>query len=404
MNIQKAEHTIYALRNGVVPNIDLKYLIVGRDNELNACKSAIKVCKDGSGVVKIIKGEYGSGKSFFLKKIKQDALNQNFVVAKVQIDRSFRFNKLEDFYYHIMHNLYKQTDINNKSSFDEIFNEWIISLRHSESSKEASSKVANVIKELNAFNASFSRAFLAYIRNKIKGKNELANAIISWLSGEKNIPFELKSQFEVVGNVDQTNALDFLNAFIKLLTLIGYSGLVIAVDELELIMNARSDIRKASYTNLRNIIDLGASGQISNAFFIFAATPELIDNEEKGLPSYEALYQRVKSNLSSSKNGIILSLNKPDFHHLSDLTQNVLEIYKTANPFDFDKSSETLRNWALFSKYQDNLDGNSINLREYLMTLIEILDLLKENPSHPIFKSELKIIADADELRFVNHF
>lgn len=403
MDKKSSEQAIYALRNGVVPNMDLSLFMTGREQALTAMEKALSLSAGPLGVVKIIQGQYGSGKTFFLKKIKQDALAKNFVVADIQIDRSFRFNKLEDFYYHVMHHLYHKEKGGKKSSFDEIFNHWIESLRHAESNESASKRVAYVIKEINAFHASFARAFLEYIRNKIKGKNELSNAIMAWLCGEKNIPYELKAQFSVVGEIDKTNGLDFLNAFIKLLTLIGYTGLVIILDEFELVMDARTDIRQAAYTNLRNIIDMGAGGQIQNMLFLLAVTPDMCRDEEKGLPSYEALNQRIHP-LSQGKDGLLLSLSPFDFNMLASLTENIRPLYESAYETHIDYPSETLRNWALFSKYQDNVSLHHVQVRAFLMALIEILDLLRENPAHPMFKSALKIVADAEKIRFVNHF
>ncbi len=53
---------------------------------------------------------------------------------------------------------------------------------------------------------------------------------------EENITYEIKSSFKVTGSVDRLNAMDFLRGFARRIKMIGYSGLVVPVDELELMM------------------------------------------------------------------------------------------------------------------------------------------------------------------------
>jgi len=241
---QRARHIINALKNGVVPDYDLELLCVGRDKQVQEFKRCFEVISEGSGTVKFINGEYGSGKSFFLNVIKQTAIKNNFIVSKIQVDRGFRFNNIEHLYYHVMHNLTLNITGKSVTSFEGIFDLWISKLQETTDRSKAVAEINQVIESLNRYNMSFARAFLAYIKARIEKDRELSYTIVSWLMGEKNIPAGLKSKFDIVGSIDRLNTIDFLKAFTELVRLMGYNGLIILIDELELIMSERVDIRK----------------------------------------------------------------------------------------------------------------------------------------------------------------
>ena len=101
----RAQRIINALKSGVVPDTDLDILCIGREQEMQEFERCLNFTKDGNRMVKFITGSYGTGKSFLLNMVRQNAVRKNFVVSTVRIDKSFKFNKFEEFYSNIMHNL-----------------------------------------------------------------------------------------------------------------------------------------------------------------------------------------------------------------------------------------------------------------------------------------------------------
>ena len=408
LTVQRARNIINALKNGVVPDCDLELLCVGRDREVKEFQRCFQVVSEGSGTVKFLNGEYGSGKSFFMNVIKQAAVKNDFIVSKVQVDRGFRFNNLEHLYYHVMHNLALNIAEDSATSFESIFDLWISKLQESSNKDSAAAEINHVISSLNRYNMSFARAFLAYIRARIEKNTVLSDTIASWLMGEKNIPASIKAKFDVVGSVDRLNSIDFLKAFVKLIKLLGYSGLIILIDELELIVNERIDIRRVSYENLRNIIDICCSGELGSCMFVFAATNDFFENPEKGIKTYEALSQRLGDATDKSNSALydvrqpVIRLHKLNTEEFQELTDRVINIYKMLYNFVPANSNESIRSWTFISLRKFGGKLAELSIREYLTKLIEVLDIMEQHPENKLFTSELKAVKKGDTEVYIN--
>jgi hypothetical protein len=409
LDVQRARHIINALKNGVVPDCDLELLCVGRDLEIQEFERCFELTSGGCGTVKFLNGEYGTGKSFLLNVIKQIAVKNNFIVSKVQVDRSFRFNNLEHLYYHVMHNLTLNITGRSVTSFEGIFDLWIAKLQEEPERSKAAAEINKVITSLNRYNMSFARAFLAYIKARIEKDKVLSDAIASWLMGEKNIPANLKAKFDITGSIDRLNSIDFLKTFIELIRLMGYNGLLILVDELELIMSERVDIRGVSYENLRSMIDICCSGELGGCMFVFAATNDFFENPEKGIKTYEALSQRLGDAIDKSNSALydvrqpIIRLQKLSVEEFQELTDRVIDIYKKLYNFEPKTSNESIRSWTFISCKKFGAKLSELSIREYLTKLIEVLDIMEQHPENKIFTSELKAVRKGETEVYINN-
>ena len=167
INNVDARIIINALKNGGVPKNYIEDIIISRDLEVDEFKRNLDNLNMGIGSVKVILGNYGTGKTFLINAFKEIALRDDFVVSFLQIDRVFRMNKLDDFYYYIMHNLF----VKNKeglASFDNIFDIWIDNLKNAPDKMQSTNEINKVIKIMQKYNETFARALLNYIRSKIK--------------------------------------------------------------------------------------------------------------------------------------------------------------------------------------------------------------------------------------------
>jgi hypothetical protein len=408
ISITEAGRIISALKTGVIPDTDLELLRIGREKIIVEFERCLKFTAEGSGCIKFISGEYGSGKSFMLNKVRQLAVNSNFVVSRIQITRSLHLNNPDLLYYSIMHNLTTKAVNSGGTDFEELFNIWLDKLKAKTEKNTASNEILRVIASLNNYNSSFARVFLTYVKARIFQNSELSNAASSWIKGERNIPAALKSKIEIKGEIDKNTSMDFLKAFIHLLTLIGYSGLTILIDELELIMSLRADIRKGCYENLRNIIDSCGSSDFKSCLFVFAGTDTVFEDEEKGVKTYHALYQRLGEAISKSTSSIsdirqpVLRLGRLDNKELQELTDRIVEIHKTAYGWEPGISSEAARNWTLLTLSKEKGSTHTINTREFIIKLVEILDILEQNPGYNLYNTELKIVNRNGIDMFVN--
>ncbi|SFH67251.1 P-loop protein of unknown function [Tindallia magadiensis] len=387
LSIEQCQHYIHALKNGVVPDQDLSPLSVGRADILEEFYRCLNGMKRHESYVKFLCGPYGSGKSFMLTSIKQQALQKGFVTADIQMGHHTRLYSFESVYYRIMHHLSVHQTNQQHTSFEAIFDLWISQKRKENNQEKVSQEILRLMQALNHYNRSFARAFTAYLRARINQNRELSQAIVSWLTGEKNVPSHLKAQFDVVGQIDKHNAVDFLRAFSRLVYLLGYNGLVILVDELEYVMHERSDLRQISYDNLRFLIDQSYGGKLPHCLFVFAGTPELFNHEKKGIVTHEALNQRLGRSIERIQvPGDFRDLRQPVItldpfrkEKWQHLTEQIVALYQKSYQFSPSINASSLRNWTMLELRKATSHGD-FSIREYITKLIEVLDLMQQHP------------------------
>ena len=223
---------------------------------------------------------------------------------------------------------------------------------------------------------NFARAFLSFMRGRIQRNQEMMSVACAWLTGERHIPVELKQKYELVGAVDKTNTIDFLKAFIKLITLLDYSGLVVFIDEVDLILNDRSDIRQTAYNNFKHLVDLATSGEMSNVMFVFSGNETLITDEQKGILSNTPLSQRLNLTQDcvdlNQKHQTVIHVNPLDSDALIRLTDKILKLYRQCYALPEFCTSE-----HAFAYVSSQMTAEDAVTRHYVIALTAYLDALK---------------------------
>lgn len=407
IDTKDAKVIINALKNGGIPKKYIDEVMIGRDKEVKEFKRNLEQLKIGSGTLKFILGSYGTGKSFLVHELKKIALEDDFVVAMMQIDRVFRMNKLDDLYYYVMHHLYVK-NTTGLATFDDIFEIWIDNLKNAPDKVQSTQEINQVIKEIQKYNDTFARALLNYIRSKIKNDEELTRAISSWLSGEQNIPYEIKKKFNVIGSVDKSNMFDFFKAFSKLAELLGYNGLILIIDEIDLITNERSDIRTNAYENMKHLIDLTVSGDLVKTMFLFTGAESIVTDEEKGILSNEALSQRLGISSNTYDDGFkniresIIYLDSISPDHYLELTHRIFRLYKKAYSIPWHVELESIKNWVLYTYNKEEKDINNLKTREFIIRLIKILETIEQAPKKHIYLTGLNLTYNNEQPIFKN--
>lgn len=371
---EEALRMINALRSGTSPINYSETILSGRDAEMDSFKHALHLLGKGAGMVKLITGPFGVGKSLLVNTYKQAAINEDFIIASFQVNNGFRLNKIEDLYYAIMHNLYLKSKPYMKVSFEDIFDLWIENLQNAPFSDRKRFEVNTVCQELSKYNMNYARAFLSFMRGRIQRNQEMTNVSCAWLTGEKNIPYELKQKYELVGAVDKTNTMDFLRAFIKLITLLDYKGLVVFIDEIDQVTGERSDLRQVGYNNLKHLIDLSTSGEMKHVMFVFSGSENILQDREKGILSNVPLSQRLNLHpdqpLSGNENLILLdTLGSEAF---LELTEKIIRLYQQC--YRLNTPIDAL---SLFNEIIASFDPTRDVTRHFVTRLIEKLDRLK---------------------------
>lgn len=79
--------TLEAFRLGVVPHEGTQWTTVGRDVELEVLENDLNEA-EVSGAVRVMLGDYGTGKTHMMEIIEQHARGRNFLVSKIVLDQA----------------------------------------------------------------------------------------------------------------------------------------------------------------------------------------------------------------------------------------------------------------------------------------------------------------------------
>ena len=421
-NIKPKEATaiINSLSAGVVPKIGLQHITVGRKAEIDAFLKSLYDVKNGHSLVKFWIGDYGSGKSFMLHLLNTVAMKQKFVVANADFTPENRLysndGKAVALYSAIMDNIAIQTKPEG-GALSILLEKWIdqiitktaeendISLIDIRDDKYYYLIEKNIMKTINELSDvggfDFGFVVLKYYKGYINDNELLCKNALKWLKGEYKYKSEARADLGVREIINDGNYYNMLKNFCKLFVSIGYSGFMVNLDEainLYKISNAPS--REKNYEKILAIYNDCFQGKISNLFINFAGTKEFLENERKGLFSYDALKSR-------------LALNKFETLEIRDFAQPVIKL-KPLNHAEIFVLLQKLK--AIFNvnySVESALNDNDIQLfmeeilnkpganefltpREIIREFLNIMSILRQNPS--LDKNELlKAIDIKDE-------
>ncbi|MFB6351017.1 MAG: BREX system ATP-binding domain-containing protein, partial [Bradymonadaceae bacterium] len=117
-----------ALRRGAVPAEGLDVLAVGLDRFDDAVEDELERVQRNRGAFKAVRGEYGTGKTFFSRWLQEQARKKGFVTTEVQVSESqTRLHKMETVYRAAMQRL--RTDAFRPSAFSDIVDRWLYEVR-----------------------------------------------------------------------------------------------------------------------------------------------------------------------------------------------------------------------------------------------------------------------------------
>ena len=384
------EDILTALKSGNVPSSGTREFCMGRDKEIQEFERLLdKIDSEEKAVVKFVNGEFGAGKSFFLKVVEEMAFEKNFVVSWITLSNDIPFNKIDIVYKNIARNLKCKTG----TSLDHIIDRWITGLKMMAFEESNDPQTQNEILNQNLFDDladtrehsnSFAVAIENYNRLMNEGDTKTAAYAKAWLRGDSNIPFTEKRKFGVKGDVTKENAISFLEALSIFVKSVGYAGLVVLIDEAEFIMNLHTKkLRDIAYNYIRDIYDNCNLAKFQNTLFLFAGTPELFSNEKKGIPTYEALDDRLKNVLNTD----LVDMRKPIFDlkgfsesELEDIARKLTLMHAETYNWDAQsKISPVLEDIVSTHVMNAELTGGKVTPRTFIRSFISVLDTVEQN-------------------------
>jgi hypothetical protein len=132
--------------------------------------------------------------------------------------------------------------------------------------------------------------------------------LMAWLKGEKGVRLPALRKLGLSpSRITKYNARHMLRSLVEIVHLAGYQGLVIGIDDLE-ILTSTSSLEEIRYTkmrredafeSIRELID--EIDTLSKTMFVFAFDHELLEDESKGMKSYQALWMRIQNEIEGSR-------------------------------------------------------------------------------------------------------
>ncbi|MFD3269911.1 ATP-binding protein [Paenibacillus dendritiformis] len=304
---------INSLTAGVVPRIGLEHIAVGRKPEIEAILRDLDNVAEGGAAFKLVTGRYGSGKSFLLQMIRNYAMDRNFVVADGDLSPERRLVGTKGqglaTYRELMMNLSTRTRPDG-GALETILQRWIASIQQQAMTElgmgpndaalimEVEQRIAAVANEMRSMvhGFDFAKVLSSYWTGYKRLDDELKQASLRWLRGEFATKTEAKQALGVGVIIDDDNWYDYMKLWSEFVARIGYQGLLLFIDEgVNLYKITNSISRHSNYEKLLTMFNDTMQGKAEHLGIFIGGTPQFVEDERRGLFSYEALRSRLVS-------------------------------------------------------------------------------------------------------------
>lgn len=400
LDVWAARDIIDALRQGVVPERNLEMMFVGQQEARRHMLGQLEHVATGRSAFKFIRGAYGSGKSFMMAWLRDAALNSGFAVSTVRVSAELSLSDLPNFYAGLMDGL-RVPEKRGANSLSDILEAWLLGIQRQTEQVEGLSssqstdrlRLSELVREriqaqlsqLASYDPGLAPALGAFYEARLAGDEDKAMTARAWLRGDRSLSNTALRQIGVKGALEPEQVLPRLRALLEIISATRLRGLVILLDELELVRRRpHKRTRDQAYETLRALIDEVGENRLPGCLVVSTGTDTFFDDRRYGLASYEALHHRVSEpelgeNFRSVRQPVI-RLEGLNEERLLELAERARAIHATAYDWPAAQrvTDDELR--ALVGKWTA-FGGDCIDRlpRPFLRQLVHILDICEEN-------------------------
>ncbi|MGH3373440.1 MAG: BREX system ATP-binding protein BrxD [Actinoallomurus sp.] len=342
----RRREVIDALRRGTVPQSGLDLFAVGLDRFADALDDDLSTVSKGGAAFHAIRGEYGSGKTFFARWLGERAKRMGLATAEIQISETETpLHRLETVYRRLTERL--TTATHQASALRAVVDSWFYTLEEevldageiTETDEEALATAVEALMEQRLATVArttpaFSAALRGYRQARSAGDTATAEALIAWLGGQKSVAASARRSAGVRGDLDHFGALGFLQGLLTVLRDCGHPGLLVVLDEIETLQRVRGDVREKGLNALRQLLDEIDTSRFPGLFLVITGTPAFYDGQQ-GVQRLPPLAQRLATDFTTdprfdSPRAVQLRLNGFDLGRLGELGRSVRDLYAGA--------------------------------------------------------------------------
>ncbi len=371
-----ASTLINSLKGGVVPRVGLPYITVGRKNEIDALLHDVELVMDGGASFRFIMGRYGSGKSFMLQTIRNVCMDKGFVVMDADLSPERRLTGTRGqglaTYSELVANLATKTKPEG-GALSLVLDRWAAG---------GERDLTHLSEMVHGY--EFGKALNAYAAASAEGDDEMKARLLRWFRGEYPTKTEAKRDLGINVIITDDDWYDYLKVFAAFLTGAGYCGMLILVDELVNIYKIPNSVtRQANYEKLLTMYNDALSGKARYLGIIMCGTPQCIEDNRRGIYSYEALRSRLDQGRFSGTYRDMLSpvirLESLNAEEMLVLVEKLTAIHAVLYGYEPTLDTEALADFIKTEFARIGADS-LITPREVIRDFIEVLDILCQNP------------------------
>ena len=280
----------------------------------------------GGSKIKFVTGKPGSGKTHLLRLLSAEARDLGFITVHISA-KDVWLNDFKEIYAQIL----SQSDLN--LCLERCAALVAAELGHDYASIPAGMKFVDYLSSIGELDALTKKEIRNQLRNMFiqnpiidnnfaiacslltgcaLGHPMLENSNItlltSWMAGAKDVKLAaLRGLGMSPSRITKFNARHMLRSLMETVKMAGFPGVIVMIDNMEALINATSldNIRYTKlrrddvYESIRELID--DIDTLRNIMFFFAFDRILLDDEQAGLKSYQALWMRMQNEIVSSR-------------------------------------------------------------------------------------------------------
>lgn len=278
--------------------------------------------RDGGSKIKFITGRPGSGKTHFLKLMTAVADKENYKTAQFSA-KDIWLHDFKDIYVEI----FRQCDV--MACLAAVSRKVVQQMGFEYEKIPEGMRFIDYLSQIDSVDAITKREIRTLLRktfldNPLMDNNfalacsmltgsilgypvleeQNRDLLLAWLEGDRSVKLsQLRALDFYPSRITKYNARHMLRSLAELVRMGGHSGLFVTIDDME-ILTSRSSLeaihytkvkREDTYESVRQLID--DIDSMKNIMFVYAFDRELLDNENAGIKSYQALWMRIQNEI-----------------------------------------------------------------------------------------------------------
>jgi hypothetical protein len=306
---RERDAVLQSLRAGVVPRQGQHLIQVGRAAEVKALLSDIERVSDGGSTFRLVVGEYGAGKTFFLHLVRSIALEKKLVTMHADLGPDRRLHatggQARSLFTELTRNLATRAKPDG-GALPSVVERFVTSAlqeagtRAVTPTKVMQERLASLSELVGGYD--FAEVVHAYWKGHEDGNETLKTDAVRWLRGEFSTRTDARAALGVRTIIDDANVYDALKLLARFVRLAGYGGLLVCLDEMvNLYKLPSTQARNSNYEQILRMLNDCLQGAAVGLGLVLGGTPEFLLDPRKGLYGYEALKSRLAENVFASR-------------------------------------------------------------------------------------------------------